>query len=146
MGWSGVRRQALFVHGRQPEEGGSERTTSIQSAAFTVEQSQPCWLQSFLRSAAERDERLHHNSKLRESEDRGSRILQRIGGAFIVTDEDAQITRMNPIAEVLTLRKLTEVLSSVPDFLKLFLVLSDRGIFLFHSALNLGFFCRCSRL
>jgi hypothetical protein len=29
---------------------------------------------------------------------------------------------------------------------KSFLVLSDRGIFLFHSTLNLGFFRRCSRL
>jgi PAS domain S-box-containing protein len=40
--------------------------------------------------------------KLRESEDRLSRILQSIGDAVIVTDADARVTRMNPVAESLT--------------------------------------------
>jgi PAS domain S-box-containing protein len=40
--------------------------------------------------------------KLRESEARASRILHSIGDAVIVTDADARITRMNPIAEQLT--------------------------------------------
>ena len=40
--------------------------------------------------------------QLRESEARANRILQSIGDAVIVTDADACITRMNPIAEHLT--------------------------------------------
>jgi len=40
--------------------------------------------------------------RLRESEARASRILQSIGDAVIVTDAEACITRMNPIAEALT--------------------------------------------
>jgi len=40
--------------------------------------------------------------RLRESEARASRILHSIGDAVIVTDAEARITRMNPIAEQLT--------------------------------------------
>jgi PAS domain S-box-containing protein len=40
--------------------------------------------------------------KLAESEDRASRILQSIGDAVIVTDEDACVTDMNHVAETLT--------------------------------------------
>lgn len=40
--------------------------------------------------------------KLHESEVRSNRILQSIGDAVIVTDADASITRMNPVAEKLT--------------------------------------------
>jgi PAS domain S-box-containing protein len=40
--------------------------------------------------------------RLRESEARASRILRSIGDAVIVTDAEARITRMNPIAEQLT--------------------------------------------
>ena len=40
--------------------------------------------------------------KLRESETRARRILQSIGDAVIVTDAEARVTRMNPIAEQLT--------------------------------------------
>jgi PAS domain S-box-containing protein len=40
--------------------------------------------------------------KLRESEARASRILHSIGDAVIVTDAEARITRMNPVAEQLT--------------------------------------------
>ncbi len=40
--------------------------------------------------------------KLKESEARATRILQSIGDAVIVTDDDGCITRMNPIAEALT--------------------------------------------
>jgi PAS domain S-box-containing protein len=40
--------------------------------------------------------------KLRESEERASRILHSIGDAVIVTDAEARITRMNPVAEHLT--------------------------------------------
>jgi PAS domain S-box-containing protein len=40
--------------------------------------------------------------KLRESEARATRILQSIGDAVIVTDADAHITHINPIAEALT--------------------------------------------
>jgi len=40
--------------------------------------------------------------KLLESEARSNRILQSIGDAVIVTDADARITRMNPVAERLT--------------------------------------------
>jgi PAS domain S-box-containing protein len=40
--------------------------------------------------------------KLSESEARSTRILQSIGDAVIVTDSDAQITQMNPVAEALT--------------------------------------------
>jgi len=39
---------------------------------------------------------------LRESEARASRVLQSIGDAVIVTDDDTCVTRMNPIAEQLT--------------------------------------------
>jgi PAS domain S-box-containing protein len=42
------------------------------------------------------------NRQLRESEARATRILQSIGDAVIVTDAQACITRMNPIAETLT--------------------------------------------
>lgn len=40
--------------------------------------------------------------QLRESEARSNRILSSIGDAVIVTDSDARITRMNPVAERLT--------------------------------------------
>ncbi len=40
--------------------------------------------------------------RLSESEARGKRILQSIGDAVIVTDAEARITRMNPVAERLT--------------------------------------------
>jgi PAS domain S-box-containing protein len=40
--------------------------------------------------------------RLRESETRASRVLHSIGDAVIVTDAEARITRMNPIAEQLT--------------------------------------------
>lgn len=40
--------------------------------------------------------------KLADSEARASRILQSIGDAVIVTDEDACVCDMNPVAEVLT--------------------------------------------
>ncbi|HEV2646923.1 MAG TPA: PAS domain-containing protein [Acidobacteriaceae bacterium] len=40
--------------------------------------------------------------RLRESEARATRILHSIGDAVIVTDAEARITRMNPIAEQLT--------------------------------------------
>jgi PAS domain S-box-containing protein len=40
--------------------------------------------------------------KLRESETRAKRILQSIGDAVIVTDAEARVTRMNPVAERLT--------------------------------------------
>jgi PAS domain S-box-containing protein len=40
--------------------------------------------------------------RLSESEARGKRILQSIGDAVIVTDADARVTRMNPVAERLT--------------------------------------------
>jgi PAS domain S-box-containing protein len=46
--------------------------------------------------------------KLRESEARSARILQSIGDAVIVTDAEARITRMNPIAEALTGWSLNE--------------------------------------
>jgi PAS domain S-box-containing protein len=39
---------------------------------------------------------------LRESEARVSRILQSIGDAVIVTDSEARVTHMNPVAEALT--------------------------------------------
>ena len=39
---------------------------------------------------------------LRESEERASRVLQSIGDAVIVTDEDTRLMRMNPVAEQLT--------------------------------------------
>jgi PAS domain S-box-containing protein len=45
---------------------------------------------------------------LLESEARATRILQSIGDAVIVTDADALITRMNPIAEQMTGWKETE--------------------------------------
>jgi len=40
--------------------------------------------------------------RLRESEARATRILQSIGDAVIVTDGEACVTRMNPVAEALT--------------------------------------------
>jgi len=40
--------------------------------------------------------------KLRESEARATRILQSIGDAVIVTDDETHITSMNPVAETLT--------------------------------------------
>jgi PAS domain S-box-containing protein len=40
--------------------------------------------------------------KLRESEARAGRILHSIGDAVIVTDADARVSRMNPVAERLT--------------------------------------------
>jgi PAS domain S-box-containing protein len=46
--------------------------------------------------------------KLQESEARANRILGSIGDAVIVTDAEARITRMNPIAEVLTGWKMDE--------------------------------------
>ncbi len=39
---------------------------------------------------------------LRENEARAERVLQSIGDAVIVTDADARVTKMNPIAETLT--------------------------------------------
>jgi PAS domain S-box-containing protein len=61
--------------------------------------------------------------QLRESEARASRILQSIGDAVIVTDAEACITRMNPVAETLTGwseeeakgRSLTEVFRIVDE-------------------------------
>jgi PAS domain S-box-containing protein len=48
------------------------------------------------------------NRKLQESEVRATRILHSIGDAVIVTDAEARITRMNPVAEALTGWKLDE--------------------------------------
>ena len=61
--------------------------------------------------------------KLQESEARANRILSSIGDAVIVTDAEAHITRMNPIAEALTGwtqdeaagRSMTEVFSIVSE-------------------------------
>ena len=39
---------------------------------------------------------------LRENEARAERVLQSIGDAVIVTDADARVTKMNPVAEALT--------------------------------------------
>ena len=61
--------------------------------------------------------------RLRESEARASRILQSIGDAVIVTDQDICVTAMNPVAELLTGwrigdalgKPLTEVFSIVNE-------------------------------
>lgn len=42
------------------------------------------------------------NRELRESEARAARVLESIGDAVIVTDLDARVVRMNPVAERLT--------------------------------------------
>ena len=47
-------------------------------------------------------------TRLRESDARSSSILQSIGDAVIVTDAEARVTRMNPIAEHLTGWRLDE--------------------------------------
>ncbi len=47
-------------------------------------------------------EEVYAKTKLLESEARATRILQSIGDAVIVTDANACITRMNPLAEQLT--------------------------------------------